>query len=84
MQQTNLKTESLLDQEESMLKYGTTKVYNSLARIFLKCINDRNVPDKWETGYISIIFKMKNKSDSHNYRGISGTNTVSGVYNKRI
>ena len=56
----------------------------SVAYIFKKYINGKNIPQEWKVAYIIPTYKKGNKLDNNNYRGISLASTISGVYGRII
>lgn len=67
-----------------LIKYGTTKLYENLAKLFQRCINGAEIPEEWKTSCISTIHKKGRRDQCDNYRGIAVTSSISRIYGKLI
>lgn len=65
-----------------LIKYGTKKLFEHLAKLFQTCINTGKIPEEWTESYLTPIHKKCSKETCENYRGIAVTSSISRLYGK--
>jgi hypothetical protein len=66
------------------LKSGTERLLELLRQIFERCLNCDEIPNYWEIGHISAIYKKGKKDEYENYRGITVLNIFSRLHGKTL
>ena len=64
------------------LKAGEDTISKTLAKLYTKCLSDKQIPSAWKNDKMIIIFKNGNKKDLKNYRPICLLSNIYKVLNE--
>ena len=65
-----------------LIKHANVQVLEITCTIFNKYLSGDKIPRDWKTSYINSIFKMGNRKECSNYRGISITSSIGKIFER--
>lgn len=78
----NGKSPGLGNISNELLKAAPSILFDILANIFTKCLNEDNPPQEWKRAIITSIYKKGSRKDCKNYRGVSIICSVARLYGR--